>query len=218
MSAATSSLQLRTALMATGLLMPVSSSDNPKNFWILCRIVPGQETAWLKVVENILLSHEADVDWKDKPDIVLARRYVAKDGKMVFGWYLSIIAKSVKELEKAEHFLHRHLEEARPTLTSPEQVPQKAPVVPGRTLAPGQHPPPRAPVARSASEALSTPEPPRNFSPALRVVKKSFDEKGRLETVEEMPLPHVYRELNTPNDKGKGAWKDGSFHATGGRK
>jgi hypothetical protein len=206
--------------MTTGLLQPVSSSDNPKNFWVMCRIVPGQEPAWLRIVETILVSHEANVDWVDKPEIILARRYVAKDGKMAFGWYVSIIAKSVKDLEKATQVLQMHLEDARPTLTSVTQVPQRAPVVEpvGRALPPGQHPRPRAPDARVAGEALSNPEPPKDFTPAIRIVKKGFDDKGRLETVEEMPLPHVYKELNTPSARGKGAWKDGSFHATGGRK
>lgn len=220
MSAVTLSLQLRTALMMTGLLQPISSGDTPKNFWVLCRLVPGQETAWLKVVESILITLEADADWADKPDVILARRYVAKDGKMVFGWYISVIAKSAKDLEKVVLFLQRHLEDAKPSLTSVEPPAEKATseAPRHRALAPGQHPKQRPADARAASEALSNPEPPENFNPGLRIVKKSFDSSGRLETVEEMPLPHVYKELNTPNEKGKGAWKDGAFHATGGRK
>jgi len=38
------------------------------------------------------------------------------------------------------------------------------------------------------------------------VVKRGVDSQGNQTTVEEMPLPHVYRELNKPTHKGgKGA-------------
>jgi hypothetical protein len=214
MSAASLSLQLRSAIMATGLLQPVSHSDNPKHFWVLNRIVPGQESAWLDVVESLLVDFEAAAWEGAKPDLIIARRYVAKEGKLVFGWYINVVAKTLKDLEQMISMVVMHLEGAKPQLapasrSAPVETP--TPVAPTpqrqqRVLAPGQHPAARPPSPRAPGVGAITPEPP-GFKHGLRVVKRTMGEDGKSAIIEEeMPLPHVYStDMNKPNAKGKGA-------------
>jgi hypothetical protein len=214
MSSASLSLQLRSAIMATGLLQPVSHSDNPKHFWVLNRIVPGQEAAWLSVVESVLIDFEMAAWEGAKPDLIIARRYVAKEGKLVFGWYINIVAKSLKDLEQMVRMMQLHLEAAKPTLAPApvreQQQPAPAPVAQAaqrqRTLAPGEHPPPRPAVPRAPGQGTARDAPP-GFRPTLRVVKHEVLAGGKgVITEEEMPLPHVYsNDMNKPTAKDKGA-------------
>lgn len=222
MSSSNLNLRLRSALMATALVQPVSHSDNAKHFWVLCRMVPGQEPPWLKVVEAVLLDFDSATWEGEKPDLVIARRYVAKDGRMVFGWYINIVAKTVKDIERMVSLLETHLETAKPTLTprpapryTEDEAVDEPPPQRTRALPAGQHPANmQAAKPRPASESYPQRPPPANFKPTLRVTKKGKD--GQV-LEEEMPLPHIHgSDMNTPNQKGKGAWHDGEFHVFGG--
>lgn len=82
---------LKSAILQTGLLQPVSSSMKGCHLEILCRQVPGREQAWLKVVQAILIHLEGA-----NPHI--CRRYILKDGKMVFGWHIQLDAPNKKGL------------------------------------------------------------------------------------------------------------------------
>ena len=133
---------------------------------------------------------------------------------MVFGWHLALEEKSVKRLQASVEAVLGVLAGARPQLTAvmppePLYAPQAVAATQTRqTLMPGQHPPPREPNARIPEDTTpgGTGEPPPGFVPTMRVVKRGVDSQGNQTTVEEMPLPHVYRELNKPTHKGgKGA-------------
>lgn len=208
MSTAKTSLKLKMALMSTGLVTPVDGSEHLRNFHVLCRQVPGQEKTWLQVVESIL-----KIPPIDNVEFFLARRYLLKDEKLAFGWYVGVHAKTVKDLDYAVAALELELGMFKPSLTrpAPEHAPPADPdPAPAyrRPLAPGQHP---SHVQRNRQPTAGELIPssgqvaPNGFSPRLTTVKSSYDAKGRQEIVQEMPLPHVHSEMNRPNSKGRGA-------------
>jgi hypothetical protein len=213
---AKSSLALQSALMATGLVQPVSEKMRGGYLEVLCRQVPGQEKTWLKVVSDLLEYSSGSTNF----EFHICRRYVLRNGQMVFGWHISLDCKSAKVLAKSvEQVVIDVLERARPTLESreptlesreerpaPQPVPQAPQGAYRAPLAPGQHPvaripPPRPPNAPGAVIGTK----PSGFVPQIRVVQNSRDQNGKVTIVEEMQLPHVYAEMNVPNSKGKGA-------------
>ena len=210
-----SSMKFQSALIGTGLVQPVSDSTRGGFLETLCRQIPGQEKGWLSVVNRMLELQESSGGLLG--DLHVCRRYIRKNGSMVFGWHISIDCKSAKALSAAvDAIVNEILLGCRPSLDEPQQrheyqepaiAPQAAVAAQSRApLAPGQHPPPRAasPRAPGAPGGPNTP-PPNNLTPGLRVVQNFRDENGRQTIVEEMPLPHVHSEMNRPNSKGKGA-------------
>lgn len=212
MTPAKLSHNLRTALMETGLVMPVSHGDSLRHFWVLTRLTPGQEPAWMDAVQNILIqTGHLSIDG-EVPDVIVSRRYVLKDGKMVFGWYLSVVAKKQSTLVGTVEKIIEVLRTAKAGLIdvddpvpSPErQSPLRlAAPVQSRVLAPGQHP--KRAVAPRPPGVGSPREPPAGHQVSIRIVKRDIDTGGQPVVIEEMPLPHTYRDLNVPNAKGKGA-------------
>lgn len=180
---------LRESLFSTGLIQPLDGSAKGGNLSVLCRQVQGQEKGWLKLVERLL---QEEMKPQVTPfELHLCRRYkLAQDGQLAFGWSISITSQNAKALETVvDTVLKPVLREAKPDLT---------PVAPAPTL---NYPPGvRAPV----------PPAPSVNAPKLRVVERRVDEvTGQKVVVTEMPLPHVQRDLNVPNDKGRGASRVG---------
>lgn len=208
-----SSLKLQSALMATGLVQPVSEVTKGGHLEVLCRQVPGQEKPWLRVVEMLLTYGEgysaAGVD------LHICRRYLLKNGMMVFGWHIAIDCKNAKLLgTTVDNLVAEVLEEARTLLEAQEPAvtpaPREQPVAVQAAsrapLAPGQHPAPRMPPPRppnAPGNVIGTVPP--GFTPQIRVVQNTRDQNGKVTIVEEMQLPHVYTEMNIPNSKGRGA-------------
>jgi hypothetical protein len=134
-------------------------------------------------------------------DFLFCRRYLLKDGQMVYGWYIQIESKNAKTLEVRASLLNAVLISFAPGLEPVKQVaePYRPP------LSPGQHPtqqmpPPRPPNA----PGLAHPLPP-GASPQLVTIKSGRDDKGNNVIIEEMPLPHIGKDLNDINAKGRGA-------------
>jgi hypothetical protein len=176
---------LQGALMASGLLQPLSVTGRGGRLEALCRQVPGQEKSWLEAVHRILFKlGEA------KTDIIIARRYLLKDGKMVFGWFLQLDLKTAKQVQEAVQAIQEALEATTlveaPAPTQPlPRPPQKlASEVAKMTTAT-----PRAP------EYSPDPVPPTGYQPQVKLGRMGPD--GKREVLE-MPLPHVYGELNKP--------------------
>lgn len=197
------SMQLQSALIATGLVQPVSEKNKGGHIEVLCRQIQGQEKPWLVVIDRLLqLGEELGEDFH------VCRRYVRKNGQMVFGWHLAFTCKSAKALQTVvDSVVKGILEEARPSL-QPEPAVAAEPEAPApvrrQPMAPGRHPPPQMAPPRppgAPGAVIGTPPP----TVGLRVVQNSRDERGKITIVEEMPLPHVYAEMNRPNEKGKGA-------------
>jgi hypothetical protein len=207
MSATKMEMELRMGIMGTGLLQPVESSTGKGHLEVLSKVVPGQEKAWVALLDNVLELTEGGVD------LHVCRRYLRKKGRTVFGWHLAITAKNAKKLQEALDAVLAVLARAQPELAPEEPQEALAAVLgaPARTprvgtLRPGQHPPPQPGIPRAPGAPGGFGEEPENFVPTIRVVKKGVDAQGRPTSIEEMPLPHVYRELNKPAHKfGKGA-------------
>lgn len=207
MSATKMEMELRMGIMGTGLLQPVESSTGKGHLEVLSKIVPGQEKAWIALLDELLALTEAGVD------LHVCRRYLRRKGRMVFGWHLAIAAKNARKLQEGLDGVLAVLARAQPELAPEEPLEALAAVQepPARTprvgtLRPGQHPPPQPGVPREPGQPGGFGPAPENFVPTIRVVKRGVDEKGRPTSIEEMPLPHVYRELNKPAHKfGKGA-------------
>lgn len=198
------SMQLQSALIATGLVQPVSEKHKGGDIEVLCRQIPGQEKSWLSVVDKLLaLGDDLEQDFH------ICRRYVRREGQMVFGWHIAFSCKNVKTLQSIVNAAVKVLDQARPSLVPAveqayrEEAPA-APTASRAALSPGRHPPPRAASPRPPGEpGTVVGTPPATMT--LRVVQNSRDEKGKQTIVEEMPLPHVYAEMNRPNEKGRGA-------------
>lgn len=196
--------------MMTGLVQPVSS--NQKGGWleVLCRQIPGQERPWLAAVEALL--EVAEVHGLSDA-LILARRYLRRDGRMVFGWYLSVGLKNTKELAAASAHLIRTLEGFRPTLSV---GPLSADKADRANISPPIPVPHRPQPAAVRAMTNATPRPPSDgqdpVSPtgrAQKAVTTVAGSDGRAEVLE-IPLPHTYGELNKPKaGSTKGARKIG---------
>jgi hypothetical protein len=200
-------MRFQSALISTGMVQPVSENTKGGFLEVLCRQVPGQEKAWLLVVDKLLHLNE-EISGVEV-DLHICRRYVRKNGQMVFGWNVSINCKSLKKLAASvDRFITEVLSEERPslheTVRMPPPVAEALPEPHRGPLAPGQHPPPRAAPPRAPGApgtVLGT--PPSDVR--LKVVQSSRDEHGKVTIIEEMPLPHVNVDMNIPNSRGRGA-------------
>jgi hypothetical protein len=163
---------LREALYSTGLVQPLDGGGRGGSIHLLCRQVSGQEQGWIQAIDRILALAET-MGFETH----LCRRYVRKDGKLAFGWFISVEAKSAKELTGAVEALVQTLRStpvAKPRVQAP-----KAAVIRKMT---GADP-------REPSDDLEDPVPPPDLKISL---KKTRDGQ------EEMPLPHVYGDINRP--------------------
>lgn len=183
-----SKLSLESALVSTGMVQPVDGKVKGGHLEVLCRQVPGQESGWVGVVDQLLgLSVEG-------VELHLCRRYLHKDGQMVFGWHVQVDCASGRALAAAVDVLVATLNQARPAL-SPVGSRSGAvlgPAVSSSNLATVVPPP-------------ADPTPGRQVRPAARF-RPGYSENGTaIMEVAEMQLPHVDRDINVPNAKGKGA-------------
>lgn len=197
---------LCSALLGTGLVNPIDSgvekSARRLTLWALCRQIPGGEKAWIAVIDQ-LLALELD---QAGLDLHVCRRYVRRDSRMAFGWYLALSGPA-KELEAPLQGVVQVLQEAKPRLDGPvaravlaPQEPVLAPPAPPGAPDPGtlQPRPPGAPARVGA--------PPPGYNPNPRVTLRTVDpETGRAHVEMEMPLPFVYGEMNKPTAGGRGA-------------
>ena len=192
-------MNLRSALLTTGLVQPVESKSKGGYLEVLCRQIPGQEKPWLRIVEDLLKTC-------DDLDTHVCRRYLMKNGSMVFGWHIAISVKKASELGAAMERISTVLASAAPVLNPTYAVTPAVPQVQQhrRPLAPGQHPQQQNAPPRPPGEPGMYQEPPPGFVPQMTVIRRGKDQKGEV-LIREMPLPHIYHDLNEPNAKGKGA-------------
>ena len=197
-------LNLRSALLGTGLVQPVDSSvtrsGKTTTMEVLCRQVPGQEAQWLRQVDALLARFE-----DGKMSLHLCRRYLRKNGQMVFGWHLGV-SGSMSEVRAGVRAVIEVLAGARPTL---DGAPRQAPS-PGRPASQRAAPEEEAPLEdpgpgrAPGPPAAVVPQKPGTFR--LRTISRDVDqETGAPFIVEEMQLPHVTKEMNRPTAGGRGA-------------
>ena len=194
-------IELHSALLSTGLVQPVEAESKGGSVSILCRQVPGQEREWLEALARMLAVAE-----ENKIKVHLCRRYILRDGQMVFGWHIQVEASSAKALKTAVEPIAAVLKSARPRLTPQEPIavppPLSSRAVRARIPAPGT-----TAHGRSPNSPAQVQEAPDNFHPTLRTVRDDVDDDGKRHIEQEFPIPHVYKELNAPNDKQRGAKK-----------
>lgn len=121
-------------------------------------------------VEDLL--RWAEKDLAKAEELLIARKYLLKDGKMAYGWLVRLKAKHAQNISK--------LTDAFVAI-----VKNRAHTVP---VAASQ---PQAPVPASA--------PMRTNAPRIRVISRATDEDGKLVEITEMPLAHVRQDLNVPS-------------------
>jgi hypothetical protein len=198
--------ELREALYGSGLVQPVDAKGRGGSVSVLCRQLPGQEAPWIAVVDRLLaVAEEKGID------LHVCRRYVRRQGSMVFGWFLGVEAKNAASLVEEIGTLLDVLKEAKPELDS-VQAPQARQATPQPRYDTDERAYRRL-VAQKRVKTLTTaspraPErlgpdpvaPPTAKGPALKVVARGVDDKGRPTDVVEMPLPHTYREQNVPKE------------------
>jgi hypothetical protein len=180
MTGSQAELALKSALLGTGLVQPVDAVTGRGVVEVLCRQVPGQEAPWMRIVDGLLQKLEATPD-----ALHIGRRYVRRNGQLVFGWHLGLRAPKAAEFGVLVAAACEVLATAKPELT---------PAAPARRRRAA------AAVEEPDEDEEAPDEPARPSAPVrpIKVVRRSTDEDGSTVIEEEMPLPHVYRDLNRP--------------------
>lgn len=141
-------LELRELLLLSGCVQPVKISSRGSSLSALCRELKGRAPAWLSIMEELLQVCEADAF-----PVHLCRRYVLKDGKMVFGWHIGFEARSAAELSASLAALRTLVEKREPDLGPAETVVAV-------TSQPGPPPPPPPAVDVGDGEVPAAPPAP----------------------------------------------------------
>lgn len=189
--------QLRDGLFRTTLVQPISFEGRGGSVSVMCRQIPGQEKAWVKLVDALLMKAEFK-----EISVHVCRRYIRKDGRMVFGWFVGVEAKTAAALVDAVQELAPILEDG-PTFA--KDVPQAPPPAPKKYVSPYQdktpqhvkdglaqdgHPMETTAAPRAPEESGPDPEAPPGFNFAMKNLGNGHSE---------MPLPHVYtKDRNSP--------------------
>lgn len=188
---------LRYALLSTGVLFPVESSSSSKSVSVLSRSMAGQDSTWVSSMGSLLRAVPEGLH--------LSKKFVLKDDKIAFGWHVTIEAGSAKVLSERVESVRQALTNVRPSLVeqpvsrrAEREVAKVEPTDPALLKKIG---PPRAPGEPGLVGQVS----PGNFAFTKQVTERKVGQKGNVTIVEEMPLPHVYSEMNRPNAKGRGA-------------
>jgi hypothetical protein len=208
-------IEIRELLLMTGCLQPLKIEQKGGHLSVLCREIKGMASLWLKKVDLLLkLGEEGDVPFH------LCRKYVLKNGQMVFGWHVGIDAKSVADLHRCLAVLRAAMENAdsqeaeeepaveQPSAGQHQQTKQYSDEEKKQRNANYKNHTQSAP--RTPENDQADPIPPANFEFGLKLIESGqmMGKNGRMEPKEtyEVPLPHVYIEdRNVPNKKGRGA-------------
>lgn len=178
----------REALLESTLVIPISSERYWAGWEFLCRQVPGQEKAWLVCVEDLLRWGEKDLVKAE--ELLVARKYLLKDGKMVYGWLIRLKAKHAQSLVKLTESFVAVVKNRAHTVPAPVSQTQSQP---------------QAQVAKTL----------RTNAPRIKVISRETDEEGKLVEITEMPLAHVRQDLNVPS---KPIWSNEHGRYIGGGK
>lgn len=175
-------------ISASGLLQVIKSDVKKASANYLCRIVPGRDREWLTLMEKLLTALEGT-----DCEAHFCRKYLLKDGRMVYAWHLGFKGK----LGIAEQLFAGKL------------VPESSQGLKQRKKGQGLIRPAKAILSkltpRRPDDNGSDPVIPSGVKIGLIIVEKKQAANGTMSTVEEMPLPHVYKDLNVPNKKQRGA-------------
>ncbi len=180
---------LREALAETGAVIPLKSSGRGGTIDYLCKQMPGHESRWLSMVESLL-------QWAETAGVqeyfLVARKYLLKDGKMVFGWYIRLEASSATRLQETCQSFAECLQAAT-------RVAEDIPVQAARPAL--------------AAQAPQVTQAPKKNGPSIQIVKQWTDDNGKQWEESVMPLPHAHKDLNIPS---KPVWSEEHGRYVGG--
>lgn len=189
---------LRESLFSSGLVQPLDSSGRGGSVSILCREVPGQTKGWVSLVDELLTAAG------EKYELHVCRRYVRKNGKMAFGWFIGIETKNAKELFTAVQELAPIIVAGRSKFVTAQVIP----LVSKRKTAAVQEEveeqrPGYRPDFQLQQFTKANPRAPEYSGPDPKVPREAvFRATTRREgdqVITEMPLPHVHtRDINRP--------------------
>lgn len=203
--------RLEDAVSMTGMVEPVEVKHHNAVVSIISRQVTGAEKTWLAFLPLLLKDGESR-------NIHICRRYMLRDGGLVFGWYLSVDARPA-----SVHWLIRALE-GQVSIPAPQRSGPRAkkPAVRKQVKSGSKDFEDDAEIRRERVRAHTTaepraaiydpnlhlPEPTRKMQLTTIYTGTARDSKNRVMPVviQEMPLPHVnVEDMNAPNKHGRGA-------------
>lgn len=191
--------QLSEIVYDTGVLLPVSASSKTTKVEVLCRIAQGMEKEWPKAAEALLTSMEgAGVS----PHV--CKRYLMKNGSMVYGIHVSVEAASAKQLKGALSSLVGTISPVVEQAAKPAPAPQAG----AKSVMPMSYAEYRkftSASPRPPSDPARLDPIPKGFVYKTKTIASGVNEGGKTTVIEEIPLPHVHHDMNVPNSKGKGA-------------
>lgn len=181
---------LREALAETGAVVPLQSTGRGGQIDFLCKQIPGHESRWLYMVESLLRWAEQSGLYSN---FLIARRYLLKDDRMVFGWFLSLDLSSAVKLQEACETLAKCLASST---KGAEGILVDAPKAAPR-------------------QAVPAPQVEKTETPRIRIVKQWIDDNGKQWEESVMPLPHAHKDLNVPS---KPRWSEEHGRFIGGQR
>lgn len=167
--------ELVQSLNETGMVEVITSDHKGTKLSVLCRQKPNTDKDWLKLVNNLLVNTE-----KLKTETHICRRYLLKNGKMVYGWHISFTGKS---LSKDLKMVLAALGFAKSVIDSTKRPPQQ----PTKAL-PGKS----APRIKTVSTGVD------EEGKAIEIKEMP------------LPWASKRHDMNIPSSEGKGAWGVGS--------
>ena len=91
--------RLAKSLESTGLVQAVNSSHGESQVKVLCRVLEGCESGWVKLVRLVLMATQAEAEKPHGWQTHICRLYFLKEVKnelkLVFGWNVSIQARDM---------------------------------------------------------------------------------------------------------------------------
>lgn len=92
--------KLARALEATGLAQPVNATHAENRIQVLCRVPPGNEEKWIKLIETLLIASLDEAKELHAWQNHICRNYFIKElengsKKLVWGWNVSIQSKEM---------------------------------------------------------------------------------------------------------------------------
>lgn len=184
-------LELKSAILDTGVLTPVDISVKGKTAWVMCRQVKGSDKFVLDFIPGILQLESGLLE------LSVCKKYVLKENALVFGWYFRFEGSNAENLKEG---IVRFSAFTKTLVYKPEadNGPQT-----GR----GNGSTDTSKAERNEPSPRNN-TPTRNSAPSIQTVKRFDKETGQVvDEVVEMPLPHVgAMDMNAPTGpNGKGA-------------
>lgn len=177
---------LREALYECGLVQPLSVTSKGGSISVMCRQVPGQEKAWISVIDQLLSTDVGNCD------LHVCRKYVKKEGRLLFGWFIGLSAPTVKVVAKSVDALAPVLKAASSLVVEEVSTPAKTTAPTGKSPMASNFDFKKWTDASPRASEYSGPDP---VAPA----KSTFSLKTVSHGIQEMPLPHVYsKDMNKP--------------------